>query len=94
MKPFRNCPRCDKWYLIRRYWCRRCEFELLDNPHNGKISFFGYLFYTKSYRIAAHYTKRYGYVSLIRDPESSTYVPFAFTPKAQDEDIDKVLILS
>ena len=97
---FKICPRCDKKYWFNKYKCKcgfRCiiwapDIVFLFNTDKFKVDVYGSRGYTlitsKAYKLVEWFP---GYK--VRIPNFTAKIPKTLSPKATDEDIEKLLLL-
>jgi hypothetical protein len=93
MEKFRVCPRCDKRYWFKRYICLndKCSFLCF---HNNNI--YSYGFSTEKYTVGCNIK---GISDIFLNKKSNGVYNYTvsikrmMSPKATDEDIEKLLLL-
>ena len=90
MKPFRVCPRCDKWSIFKRSMCYECEFRVPD--YLDGLTDWIYKFPTDRYYVWAKTggsrVENWGVF-----PVLDVYIPKQLSPKTTDADIERLLLL-
>lgn len=108
MTKFKQCPRCDKRYwFIARYDCKRCGFfvngayqfetdkwHVYVNENVKQTSLISKVeFRDKTYTYGSHFTIPYHQVVLSMTIPLRISLDYCISPKATDDDIDKLLVL-
>ena len=100
MKPFRVCPRCDKWSIFKRSVCYECDFRVPD--YLDGLTDWIYKFPTDRYyvwaktggsRVEKAKTGGSRVVNWWVFPVTDVYIPKQLSPKTTDADIERLLLL-
>jgi hypothetical protein len=96
MKPFHICPRCQKFYFLKKTFCKKCSFHLY-------ITIAGYCFETDKYYVvvdddAPFIGSRIYNIHLYSSSDEEYYrtcikLDIIIPPHADDRYIDKLLVL-